>query len=594
MAKIKDIQLTAPLVDHLVRRLEEVPDPVLELAAKENALPGGFTKAPAIRKRLAAMIHGQGPLPEWVQILVHIPGRDLVSLLSSSTLQDLQDLIATTVGPDNLTLAMLQDDREPIRQLGVRWMEHPRPAPDEETTRRSGHLLADILHCRLAADLPLQNPLPGKEASEESIPPGDTSSETESPHPDWELIERIAALEDKLRDQETHLDNARKRHKADKREADAALKAREEQLQRERHKLREQLESLAREKSLLEQENQSLKSNQAQAIAAGVEQETSFLKRAWLTKAQSVEEEVEKGQSDTEDLLTRARHVVHLQAEQDRHTGNRQALHLRLSQLRQARLEVGETLEHALHPLPDLDRMLQALDREMERIQHLLGTRPPEEALTSRLLQRINQATALPEVRPLSELIETLGRQNLLIPSDRKRLYDAVYKKYSLLEDSTRRPAKDEEADDGWNLRSQILNNRPIVIFVDGHNLLLAPVDGEMPAAGIRESEARQQLIRTLARLVADAPEVQLTAFFDGPARHTESITPNFRVEYSGGRGEHRADRRIAEELEFRARASAGRTLHVVSNDHEVRQNALRLGARFVPVEAFAALLPGG
>jgi len=590
MSKIKDNPLPAHLNEQLVRRLKEVPDPVLEGAARENHLPGGFTKVLAIRKRLITMIEGAGVLPKWVLDLVFIPGQAAVRCLSLQTLQDLQDALASAVGPHNYALALLTDDREEVRELGVRLMTNPSEDPSTEAIDEARAALVEALEWRLAADLGIAGG-PAAEAIPE--PPSPTPAHPVENHPATpdEQQQRVNHLEEEIRKRHRHLENARKRHKAEKRDIEKQLRIREEHHAEERKRLRTQLEAEQSKNEFLERENQNLKQERNQAIAEGVEQETSFLKRSWLAKARAQESEVASGKDTAEDLLARAEHAVHTQAGQDRHTGNRLTLQHRLSELRDARQNVAETQRHALNPLPELGRVLAALDAEIGRLENMLGVTQGEEPITSRLLRNINQATQMADLRPVGELIQLLAAQDLLTRTDQRRLYEAIYKKYGLLEDSTRTEIQLQESDEGWNLRSLLLRNRDILVYIDGHNLLFSLMEDPRHLGKGGEAGARDRLVQSLSRLVSNAPNVKLTIFFDGSVRQTESAKPNVRVEFSGGHGEHRADRRIAEDVAYQSRQKPAPKIFVVSNDHEVRQHALQHGARYVSAEAFAALL---
>src|SRR5919109_4823405 len=62
MAKIKNCTLPPAITEQLLREIELLPEPDV-LTYGQQFLPGGFTKARAIRERLAGMVQGPTPLP---------------------------------------------------------------------------------------------------------------------------------------------------------------------------------------------------------------------------------------------------------------------------------------------------------------------------------------------------------------------------------------------------------------------------------------------------------------------------------------------------------------------------------------------------
>jgi hypothetical protein len=80
--------------------------------------------------------------------------------------------------------------------------------------------------------------------------------------------------------------------------------------------------------------------------------------------------------------------------------------------------------------------------------------------------------------------------------------------------------------------------------------------------------------------------------FFDAPKPGREQRAANVWEIYSGGgQGEHRADRAITDYLEYCCKTMSAMPRLLVTDDRELREAAVRLGAKFMPVPQFGAFL---
>jgi hypothetical protein len=181
----------------------------------------------------------------------------------------------------------------------------------------------------------------------------------------------------------------------------------------------------------------------------------------------------------------------------------------------------------------------------------------------------------------------------LVRKEDRRRVYDALQRKLSLL-DANDRPADTDGPDHGWTLRHVIFRNRPSLIILDGHNILYGLEDIFRPhynEEGHPGRKARERLVGMARRLAQDRPNLRVRICFDAPRREIIQVTPNVEIEFSGGRGEHRADRRIREHVSLRRPEELDHQWFVVTDDRAVRREAAKNGARYVAVDLFAVLL---
>lgn len=141
-------------------------------------------------------------------------------------------------------------------------------------------------------------------------------------------------------------------------------------------------------------------------------------------------------------------------------------------------------------------------------------------------------------------------------------------------------------------LRRAIAGEIPAVALIDAHNTLFAlqcryrlPAEHRWPTA-----QARDWLVRDIAGILADVPNVRAYIVFDGPERSEATASANVQVVYSGGTGEHRADGVLVDQAKFLASAGAENIL-IFTNDGELAGLASRHGAKALPPTALLELL---
>ncbi|MEK9812319.1 MAG: hypothetical protein VW440_04650 [Bordetella sp.] len=110
-------------------------------------------------------------------------------------------------------------------------------------------------------------------------------------------------------------------------------------------------------------------------------------------------------------------------------------------------------------------------------------------------------------------------------------------------EPSTRLPAN--------NLYSRLQSQQPCLVIVDGHNLLfrLSILFFQWFEDGRPSLEAREQLTQRLLQRVMDYKSLRIELWFDGDEESSTKLHERLQVNYSGGRGKDRADRRIISSL---------------------------------------------
>ncbi len=188
--------------------------------------------------------------------------------------------------------------------------------------------------------------------------------------------------------------------------------------------------------------------------------------------------------------------------------------------------------------------------------------------------------------------IDLLAAAQTFPPQDVAALSSALKRRYSLIHSrGAADGAKDEDPSSPRAiLRRAIAGEIPAILLIDAHNTLFAlqcryrlPTERRWPTA-----QARDWLVRDIAGLLAQMPNIRAYIVFDGPERSESTASENVQVIYSGGEGEHRADGVLVDQARFLASAGAENVI-IFTNDGELAGLASRHGAKSLPP---TALLP--
>ncbi len=581
MAAIRHFSLPEPVGRKLESLLADCPDRRL-VEWVGPLLPGGFTKAKLIRQRLATMIQGSAELPRWLVTFLaeHLPLRASLAALTPAALKEIIEPLAVLLGPAHLAVLLLVDEREEVHQTGIQQARQEKRETTDPEKNHARQTLATFAETtwrglqEMSRTPAIQKPLAVTASSGE---------------PD---VAEQAQPSDALRKLRAELREEKRQHRLKLQEAQATASETRQALERKVNKLKQETQRWREESRALASQLEQTAAERETAIATGVRAQTSAEIRKWLADAMELESFKLQQTGPQADLLARAERALELQSRQDRHTGNRLELEGRLNHLRDVRQQLSVAARTALSPLPELKTVLADLESEIATIEQKLPGQETTDDFTERLLRQINHAPDSEALRTMGDLLESLARHELTRPADQRLLYQTLQRRLSILTDRSAPPEVPDRARH-WSLGSVLRQNRPALVLVDGYNVLfrlpeIFEVDFE---AGRPGGNARQHLISLVQKLAGNRPKVQVNVCFDGPITESLPVSPNVRVEFSGGAGKNRADEVIAGHLKFADHQPRERSIFVVSDDTAVRQSALQHRAHYVPVDLFAALL---
>ncbi len=138
---------------------------------------------------------------------------------------------------------------------------------------------------------------------------------------------------------------------------------------------------------------------------------------------------------------------------------------------------------------------------------------------------------------------------------------------------------------------SSIKADDALVFLIDGHNMLnLIQPYASARDAGATHEEQRKALLKDLAVIQSRLGGCEMRIFFDGPTASETTALGNkdLKIIYSGGTGDHRADRRIIGYIEF-AHLQKNKTF-TVTEDQDLRKEASTSGSLLLYPREFMAL----
>lgn len=492
------------------------------------------------------------------------PMSRLVRALTREQAQDLCAPLMVACGRGETLLAYLQDERPGVQARAKAWLEGraPEPFPDEDAAAKT---LKKIF-----------GPLMGKG--------GGSASTDRLTRENKAFKERIETLERDLKEARRALTEAKE--KAEQ----AAKKSAQDHAQelRERDK---RLEALAK---AVEDAAKRL-DERAEAEA---QRRLDNALDGWLRPRLQAEELLQGMAKEGADLFTRAKAAIAAQQVADRPAEQHAKLRAELNQVELQLNEVDAVLRQAHNKLPALRQVRRELAERGIALRNAL--RAQDETLgdfAAMLRDAFMAAEAAPPetFEPLLSLarrLDLIGKPEEAALRTQLAHLDAA-RKHDLFDDtlSAAKPVDPLAAEEPFARRNPVLaaalrGEAELHLYLDGHNLLNCMARYQGPNEGRHDNHeaAREMLERDVEVLAAHLPRLYVVLVWDGEERTDHNLGRNAIVHYSGGRGEHRADNYILNEMGYHARKSP---LALISNDRDFRSQAAEFGAECCYTNAF-------
>ncbi|MDD5707126.1 MAG: NYN domain-containing protein [Kiritimatiellae bacterium] len=570
MSLTPELSLDEATQSELRRAIAGIPDDdavgyAIASAAFQN---GGFraTQAGRVRERIGQLLDGAAPIDEALRRLLarHSLNRTVIAPLSVSAVASHRRALEALFDAPGLRLAMLLDERPDVRALAL-LPPQPDGTPGPALTRAEAIAeLQGLLGTLCGALTP---------------PDGESHDQSRAPLPEaaTRLQERLQACQADLR----HLKGAAAR--AERLQTQLAERATELQaLRSELEKSQAEARAARRAAEKAEAELERDRRHAELQVQTMVEARLAEEFAGWLGGARARIAAAATGGHSDDALLQRAEAVLAAQAGADRVSGQRAAIQQRLERLEAALARCRDALAQAMRPLPELGAVTGDLASEAAGLRRLLDLEACS-PLRSTLAAALNTATAaqLPELRATLERLSAIGA---LEPTDMEALAGIAKRRLAVLTLEARAPAEAADSDPETSvgrLRAALAGRKPTILLIDGHNTLFSLQSRYLPPQlkGLPDWNARNRLVDDLIAMTAGRPTCRAWIVFDGPVQSDHSPAHNVRVSYSGGTGEHRADRLLTDNVRFCVQSGAEAVL-LVTNDGPLMATAERLGAR--------------
>ena len=287
------------------------------------------------------------------------------------------------------------------------------------------------------------------------------------------------------------------------------------------------------------------------------------------------------GEKDFKDLVEKTRKALMAQAHADTISGVRSVFEQRLVTLEKLLRNCNESLTNAMRPTEALISLRKELEEACNRLRAILHPDLPDDThVFDSLAIAINTAPdrQLPEWTHIADKLDLIG---LLSKENHQTLLDIIHRRYATVHLQGTRELREEDLEDPKNiLRLGLRGRLAVSLLIDGHNVLFAlqsryarPQDHHFPS-----KEARQWLLDDVVQMFSQSPSCRAILGYDGPERSELEAAANVRMIYSGGEGEHRADKVLVDEARFIVRNDPDQHLLLVTNDQDLAKEASRLG----------------
>ena len=566
----------------LKRILERISDADLDAAVRTEPAfhTGGFrpgSKRPVLISRLEQIVSGGTVISDSLRKTVAKRSRayTLTGLLEEGTLVDLRHAFAALLGTPVFLVSCLLDARKGVRENAEQWLQNPltsfTPCDEKQAVEQLRSLFSDLQELVGVASRSetATTPMTVEKWQEQRERLELKIKELQNENRRLRLVETRAEQERKKLG-ETEVELAKQREIASLRESE--LKAKREESEEYRVEL--QREIVHRE----------------QRVLADVDRRLAREFFGWISEAREVEQTVRD--EGIRDLLARTDAALAKQAEIDRNAGNRVALRQRLEEVTAKLKAVEDALANAIRQSPALKEIEGELRKEEERIAGILYPAGQMPLLEERIINRIHTAkedeSNLESLRRLSEsldLFQLVGKESLERIRREYEKRKAALHAVGVPETAPRRKTTLEKA---------LCGDIPAILLLDGHNVLLTLAVRYNPKRGqsMSNTQRRGLLVHDVEKLISATPTLRSWIVFDGAEPTDTNVGDNLRVLFSGGMGEHRADRVLVDSIRFFKTDEPELAVLLVSDDKELCAQVRRLGAETVGVVEFGDYLP--
>lgn len=505
----------------------------------------------------------------WATLVrTYMPEARLLTMLSAEELTRRRGQFTVFFGKARLILALLVDTREEIRTEALKWMsESGAELPDEATAQS---LVREAFAPVAEA---------GKGAAEGA---GNKQLRTELS----EMKQKLEELEKKAKRERRALEEE---HSRTLREQKDLLASKDFAIDDCKRRVAALEGQLAREKASLDLHVNELLALRRIELFGG-----------WLKPVFAVETLLEEAKALP--LLERAEAILEAQRKADRASARRHEAEAHLKALEAMLDQVEHTLASAQHILPEMLALRDELQTQCEAYRAGLMTELDTfSAVAKELAARID-ATTEADYTPVRDWLRLSKQLGAITPTEAKALYERFHRRATQWADANPNFKPEDIGLDTETESDAIRRRNPVlaaalagqgamILFLDGHNMLNGLSRYRQRRSGKPQTheDARSRLERDMNRQFEHLPLVSVNLVWDGAEQtsHNEGVV---LVHYSGGSGEHRADRYIVNQIDY-VKSLADTPIVLVTDDNGFAGEAAKRGVQICKLHDFEAFL---
>ncbi|MDO4527296.1 MAG: hypothetical protein Q4C03_00715 [bacterium] len=309
----------------------------------------------------------------------------------------------------------------------------------------------------------------------------------------------------------------------------------------------------------------------------------------WLRPHVKIEEAAQPPEADLFKAIDKA---IQNQVALDRTSHHLVDIQAELAQCQEKQAEMDELMRGAHRIHPSLTAVYKQLEHRIETLRSAL----PEAMSTPFETQLLTQVKTVEEAQlpQLLSLIEGAEKMGMLSNVSVGKLRSAYNQRASIWENTSLIETEEDPIETrNPELRDALRGLAPLMLFLDGHNILngLGRYRQRRGTANSHE-KMRDRVQKDIVTLLRHLPMTIGHLVWDGPTLQTSSLSDNVQCHYSGGVGEHRADRYILDQLKYYRDTNAAIPCVLVTDDNDFGGEARRLGARVCRLHDFEAFMP--
>ena len=251
-----------------------------------------------------------------------------------------------------------------------------------------------------------------------------------------------------------------------------------------------------------------------------------------------------------------------------------------------------QALSNSINPLKDIEVLIDELNTELLTIDRQLGENSSTSKITDDLLKQINNNDDFNNLNGLQSLINLIKDGQILNPNEIIMLDNSYAKMVDRLL-SSHLPTLDViENSPTLNFIHAVRSTKTIIIL-DGHNILHRVkylFEKTYNNKGYPGEKSITYLIELLKAYLKNQPECNVRLYLDSPYFSSEKYGDQLTVTYSGGEGDHKADKEIMRYVET-IDSDLYQNKVVISADNEITDFAKECNAKVLSPMEFSLFI---